>query len=263
MDKNYLILTISGHEYDKQFIEKNIHDLQIKPDNVDYKIFVNYEFAGKNANIVEHSDFIYFNEMFYRLKDTIKKYDYLMLLDGDDYFTYNKIDEILKITAKKDYNYIHNNAFYSTNYSYNGVNNNNSCITVKTDKIDFGLFLNTKSLSDYLLWLPVTKDALYLKEKLTYINLIKMNYYNFFSYMRNRYHLRLNDLIFLYENYYNKSENPVIQKRIKKELSKYLIITGNYRKALDISFPDIFTFMNRYKDTDWFIEREYNQRYVL
>ena len=263
MDKKYLILTISGHEYDKPFILKNIHDLQIRPDNVDYKVYANYKFENNN---VEYSDFEYFNEMFYRLKDLILKYDYLMLLDGDDYFTFNKIDTILKLTKNKDYDYIHNKAFYNTNYSYNGINNNNSCITIKTDKINFDLFFNTKSLSDFLLWLPITKNKLYLKDKLTYINLIKMNYYDFYNYMKKRYDLRQNDLTMLYERYtyhYTK-EHKIMYNRIKKELSKYLIINdGNYVQALYISFPDIFTYIHRYKKTEWFIDREYNNRYVL
>ncbi len=240
-----LILTITGNEQDGKNTTNNINRFHKLPDNFEYKVYSNYSLSGAIKQ-----DFTYFNEMFYRLKDVILQYDYLMLLDGDDWFTSNKLTYISEILEKNKYYYIHNQAYYnSKTYDYQGVNHNNSCITVKTDKIDFELFKNTKSLSDYLLWLPIIKNDLIIERKLTYINLRKFDYPDFHDYMYKRYLLRYNDLQILLKQIPKKT---MMHKRVKDEYNKYSSILNGKTQ-----FSDLFTYINKNKGVDWFIKREY------
>lgn len=241
-----LILTITGNKQDEKNTLNNIEMYSGLSDGFDYKVYSNYSLSGAIKQ-----DFTYFNEMFFRLKEVILQYDYLMLLDGDDRFAPNKLSYIQGILETHKYNYIHNRAYYnSKTYDYQGVNHNNSCITIKTDVINFDLFKNTKSLSDYLLWLPIFKNYLILDKTLTYINLRKMDYTNFHDYMYNRYVLRFNDLKLLLDG---MSENTQIHKRLRKEFNKYDSILNH-----KIQFSDPFTCIYRNKGIDWFIKREYN-----
>lgn len=259
----YLILTISGNEENKNNVQVNellLYELPKKmlgkyklPDNVDYMIYTNY-----HTDFSEYASFKYFNEMFYKLADKIRAYDYLILLDDDDSFLMDKVNAIINTTQNKEYNYMHNTPIYldSGAYKYNNINHNNSCITVKTDKIDFELFRDTKSLSDFLLWLPINSGILQLNKVFTFIRLKYLtDYEKFHDYMLNRYTLRFEDLQSLlkkYEHPHNKNDK-VMFYRILWEFNKYDNILHGHRHI-----SDPFTFLHSKKGVDWFIEREYN-----
>jgi hypothetical protein len=255
-----LILTISGNTQEKDNILKNIKMIDnLKNDNYRYFVYTNYDFEDGYKKL----DFTYFNECFYNIRNVIKSFDWLLLLDGDDNFTGNKINIIDNILKNTDKSYIHNYAYYDNiKYDYNGINNNNSCITVKANKINFDLFLHTKSLSDYLLWLPFyDNEILELKEKLTYIHNKEMNYREYHNYMFNRYKLRLMDLSLLIKELENEpatnQHSKFMLNRLKKEYAKYSYILNENKKYL----PDLFTLLNHKKGADYFISREYILRY--
>jgi len=257
---DYLILTISGNEQEKTNVLKNINMLKDLPDNFTYFVYTNYKMPEAYKNL----EFVYFNEMFYKIKHVIEQYDYLLLLDDDDNFTTDKIKKIQEITEKTNKSYIHNYAYYdNAKYNYNGINNNNSCITIKTSAIDFDLFLNTKSLSDYLLWLPVCENnILSLQDKLTYIHNKEYNFISYRDYMLNRYRLRLNDLLLLIDKFQNKEffkPKNIVLKRLQKECAKYSYILNEKTKYI----PDLFTLLHKNKPVDYFIKREYDLRYGI
>ncbi len=211
-----LILTISGDKNEENNVLKNIQDINNWIGDMDYQylVYTNYEMP---KTII--SKFTYFNEMFYNLQKTIKEYDFLMILDGDDQFFPEKIGYINKLLQTGKYDYIHNYAQYDNqNYKWNGINNN-SCITIRTSKINFDFYENTKSLSDYLLWLSVlggNGKILNLEKVLTLIHNKSYTYSQYADYMSKRYFLRLNDLQHLYE----KFKMTDYAKNIKKEYLK-------------------------------------------
>ena len=267
---DFLILTISGNAEEKENVIKNINmineQIKNKP-NFKYFVYTNYTITSMGSEY-KKQDFKYFNEMFYKIKHTIKMYDYLLLLDGDDNFTDNHIKIIEHAVNNYDKYYIHNDGIYDNkNYNYNGVNNNNSCIAINTNFIDFDLFLNTKSLSDYLLWLPVyNNNILQIGNKLTYIHNKPMDYSKYKEYMINRYELRLNDIELLINQIRNDKSifNPTMWKRLTlsrlyKEYAKYSFILNKNKKY--IYKLDRFMLLNHNKSTEWFIRREYNLRY--
>ncbi len=250
-----LILTISGDKNEENNVLKNIIDINKWINDMDYQylVYTNYEMSN-----TIFSKFTYFNEMFYNLQEKIKEYDFLMLLDGDDEFLPEKIGYINKLLKTDKYDYIHNYAIYDNkNYKWNGINNNNSCITIRTSKINFDFYKNTKSLSDYFLWLSVCSDRkkiLDLEKALTLIHNKSYNYTRYADYMSKRYFLRLNDLQHLYE----KFKMTDYAKNIKKEYLKYKYIL--HAKSTINGFPDLFTYLHRKEDTDFFIKREYDLR---
>ena len=267
---DFLILTISGNAEEKENVIKNINmineQIKNKP-NFQYFVYTNYTITGLGSEY-KKQDFTYFNEMFYKIKHMIKMYDYLLLLDGDDNFTDNHIKIIEHAIINNNKYYIHNDGIYDNkNYNYNGVNNNNSCIAINTNFIDFDLFLNTKSLSDYLLWLPIyNNNILQIGNKLTYIHNKPMDYSEYKEYMLNRYELRLNDIELLINQIRNDKSifNPTMWKRLTlsrlyKEYAKYSFILNKNKKY--IYKLDRFMLLNHNKSTEWFIRREYNLRY--
>ncbi len=249
-----LILTISGDKNEENNVLKNIQDINNWIGDMDYQylVYTNYEIP---KTII--SKFTYFNEMFYNLQKTIKEYDFLMILDGDDQFFPEKIGYINKLLQTGKYDYIHNYAQYDNqNYKWNGINNN-SCITIRTSKINFDFYENTKSLSDYLLWLSVlggNGKILNLEKVLTLIHNKSYTYSQYADYMSKRYFLRLNDLQHLYE----KFKMTDYAKNIKKEYLKYKYIL--HAKSTINGFPDLFIYLHKKEDTEFFIKREYDLR---
>ena len=252
-----LILTISGYENEKANVKLNMDLLKTLPSEYTYFVYTNYKMPEAYKNI----EFEYFNEMFYKLRNVIRSFDYLILLDGDDNFASNKISAIHKVIKAYHPDYIHNDAYYDNpRYKYNGINNNNSCITIKTSAINFDLFLNTKSLSDFLLWLPIETHFMPLHEKLTYIHNKKATYPEYKEYMLKRYMLRYSDLSLLIKQIETETPNHInwlMLRRLKKEYAKYSYILNENKRYI----PDAFTWLNRNKGTDFFVSREYKMRF--
>lgn len=249
------VFTINSSPKNFENIDKNVEI--IKSQGVDHIVISNCGYKNSSAKVY-YFDFTYFNEAFYFSREIIKGYNFIMLLDDDDLFSREKIPAIIKLISrihknKEDTDYIHNKPSYDCRYPYNSIDHNNSCITVKTANIDFRLYQNTRSLSDFLLWLSCHNhlDISDMEGALTFIPCKRMNYNDFYSYMKNRYTLRYEDLVFLYGRF------PEYRSRMKKELLKYaMILHKKWFRYLTIRF-DKFTMLHFYKSTDWYILREY------
>ncbi len=264
----YLILTITKNPCEKDNVLKNMKDLSSLPNEFQYLVYSNYSLPD-----AIQEDFTNYNEMFYNLRNVIRKYDYLLLLHGKDNYNPIKSEVITKYVNKKHFNYLHNGAtynnshyFYNKPYNYTknlstyiepayrdySIFHNISCITVLTKQINFKLFQNTQTLWDFLLWLPIQSKVYKTPALATHINLQPLTYQQYKEQTIQQYQLQLQDLQRLYSVY----SQSYMGKKLLSEINRINTILGHYT-----GYSNFSTFLHRKKDTNYFLKREYSIKY--
>lgn len=200
-----LIIGINGHNDDIEF-KYNIDDIVKKyNDNNKYDIFVkNYNTVGKSNTL---------NEM---VKDA--KYEYIAILDVDDYWELNKLE--LQIPFLEDYDVVGGRCKYfgtkegSPNiplgditlthsiFSYNPIINSSVIIKKEHACWDDENYVKACRLEDYSLWLKLywKRCKFYnIDEILCHHRIHKASAFN------NKNNENLNELLYLWYEFYQKN----------------------------------------------------------
>ena len=246
---------------------KNLDNF-LNQDFKDWKVIVitNCNYKNDKAKIINYV-FKYWNEAFtYFYTNNKEAIEYIAFLDDDDYINVNnRLNEFNKV---KDFDYWHDTPVYkNTNYNYNSISHNNSCIMCKFNMININLIKITYSLSDFLLYVSFINSKIHIGRKNTIINLHSFNNYkDFFEYYFNRINLRFTDLsnIISRINLYNLNNKQI--KILEKEYIKYRCMIG-YPPKVKLSYlldkNILFAYLNRNKTLDFFARNEYNNMYKV
>ncbi len=232
----------------------------------DFIVVTNCGFTHDSDRVVvKDKTFRYWNEAFYQFMND-SDYDVISFLDDDDTFEPNKLERMDQLMTV--HSYVHNFARYSNpTYNYNRIDNNTSCITVKTEHIDIEMFKKTRYLNDMLLYLNFVgkKGVINWPEYLTKIRLKPFtNYAEFKQYLGGRYTGRQEDLEMIKRDFsLNRDQERVVDQQIQK----YKFMFRNY--TMSDMIHSAFSFdkhvykalLDRKKGLDYFIQEEYNKRY--